>query len=359
MSPDTDGVKHMACAGIITFLHNNNYGSALQAYALQRTIRELGYECIHLDYKPDRIEKIRNLLLSGNSLKLVLEGIKKRVVMADQGGAQRKSKAIPAFYERRMLLSAPCRNQKELKEQSRCCDLLVCGSDQIWNPVWLNPAYFLTFAEKGKTKIAYAASLGVSRLPKKAKSRKIRRWTADFQAVSVREQEGADLLEQITGRKADVMPDPVCLLSVEEWNEIAGKAPAGAPYLLCYFIGENETYWERVREIQQETGLRVIILPVTAESYHKGYELLDGATPEEFLAAVCGASYFCTDSFHGLAFGTLFGVKTEPIKRYREDDPESKNSRVEHFLRLLKEKGTEELRLAGREWLRRTMNNEK
>ena len=44
----------MAGAGIITFLHNNNFGSALQAYALQRTIRELGLECEHLDYRPDR-----------------------------------------------------------------------------------------------------------------------------------------------------------------------------------------------------------------------------------------------------------------------------------------------------------------
>ena len=39
----------MKKVGIITFLHNDNYGSSLQAYALQRTIRELGYECIHLD----------------------------------------------------------------------------------------------------------------------------------------------------------------------------------------------------------------------------------------------------------------------------------------------------------------------
>jgi len=35
----------MAGAGIITFLHNDNFGSALQAYALQRTVRELGVEC--------------------------------------------------------------------------------------------------------------------------------------------------------------------------------------------------------------------------------------------------------------------------------------------------------------------------
>ena len=347
----------MAGIGIITFLHNDNYGSALQAYALQRTVRELGYECFHLDYQPDRTEKIRNLLASGNSPKLILEGIRKREVKSGQSGARRKGEEIPAFYRRRMRLSAPCRNRKELRERSRECSLLLCGSDQIWNPVWLNPAYFLTFAEKGTPKAAYAASLGVSRLPKAAKIRKIRRWTKDFRAVSVREQEGAELLEQMTGRKAEVTPDPVCLLSAAEWGEIAGKPPEGEPYLLCYFIGSNPDYWERVRALRQETGLRVLVMPVTAESYGSGYELLDGAGPEEFLAAVRNAACFCTDSFHGLAFATLFGVHTELIRRYRADDPESKNSRVDHFMRQAAEKGMDELRAAGREWLEKAIKN--
>ena len=345
----------MAGAGIITFLHNNNFGSALQAYALQRTVRELGYECRHLDYQPDRNEKIRNLLTCGNNPKLVLEGMRKREVLADQHGARIKRDAIPAFYERRMQLSRPCRNRKELHEESKNCDLLLCGSDQIWNPVWLNPAYFLTFADKHTPKIAYAASLGISSLPKPSKVRKIRRWTNDFRAISVREQEGADLLETMTGRKAAVMPDPVCLLTKEEWNEIAGKPPAGEAYLLCYFIGENPAYWEKVRLLQQETGLKVLVMPVTAESYRSGYEMLDGAGPEEFLSAVRYADCFCTDSFHGLVFGTIFGTRTEVIRRYREDDPESKNSRVDQFLRITAGKGIRELRETGRVWLQENL----
>lgn len=341
----------MSKIGIITFLHNDNFGSALQAYALQRTMRELGHDCVHLDYQPDRAEKIRNLLTSGNSPKLVLEGIRKREVRAGQDGAQRKSEAIPAFYRKRMKLTAPCRNRKELREKSRDCDLLLCGSDQIWNPVWLNPAYFLTFAGKGQTKAAYAASLGVSQLPKSAKVRKIRQWTKDFSVISVREQEGAELLKKMTGRQADVMPDPVCLLSPETWGEIAGKAPEGDPYLLCYFIGSNSAYWDRVRALQQETGLRVLVLPVTAESYQSDFELLDGAGPEAFLGAVKNAAFFCTDSFHGFVFGSLFDVKTEVLRRYREDDPESKNSRVDQFRRLAGNHGLDEIRDSGRKWL--------
>ena len=342
----------MARIGVITFLHNENYGSSLQAYALQRVIRELGHECVHLDYCPDRAEKIRNLLQCGNHPGLILEGMRKREVCSDQEGARRKSAAIPVFYRKNMELTAPCANRAQLAEQSRNLDLLVAGSDQIWNPVWLNPAYFLTFAGSETRKIAYAASLGVSELPKRGKIKKIRRWTKGFEAVSVREQEGAELLERMTGIRADVMPDPVCLLSAEEWNGIAGDPPGGEPYLLCYFIGESGQYWDRVRLIREETGLRVLVIPVTAESYRSGFELLEGAGPEEFVSAVRGAACLCTDSFHGLAFGTVFGVRTELLRRYSDDDPESKNSRVDHFLRLTKDQGTAALRLQGRNWLR-------
>ena len=72
----------MSSVGVMTFLHNDNYGSSLQAYALQQVIREMGHECEHIDYQPDKNEKIRNLLLSGNSPKLILEGIRKREVLA-------------------------------------------------------------------------------------------------------------------------------------------------------------------------------------------------------------------------------------------------------------------------------------
>ena len=246
----------MAKVGIITFLHNENYGSSLQAYALQSAVREAGHDCEHIDYMPDRKEKIRNLLCSGNDLKLIAEGLRKRSVRSAQQGAREKSGAIPAFYRERMKLGPACRNRAELRKQAEKYDILVCGSDQVWNPVWLNPAYFLTFAPEGTRKVAYAASLGIRTMPAARKVRKIRKWTEGFSAISVREEEGAELLEKMTGLKADVMPDPVCLLSREEWEEVAVPCGEG-PYLLCYFIGENESYWEKVRKLSAESGLPV------------------------------------------------------------------------------------------------------
>ncbi|MDO4484869.1 MAG: hypothetical protein Q4C54_10750 [Clostridia bacterium] len=64
--------------GIITFLHNRNYGSTLQAYALQRAINQMGCEAEHIDYHPDPVEKIINLLKGPNSPALVFEGIQKK-----------------------------------------------------------------------------------------------------------------------------------------------------------------------------------------------------------------------------------------------------------------------------------------
>ena len=189
-------------------------------------------------------------------------------------------------------------------------------------------------------------------MPAAGKVRKIRNWTKGFRAVSVREQEGAELLEQMTGIRADVMPDPVCLPERAEWEALAAPGPAGDPYILCYFIGENDEYAARVKKLQEETGLRVLDIPVNAGSYRSGRELLDGISPREFLGAVRNAAVLCTDSFHGLAFATIFGVKTELIRRYREDDPESKNSRVDHFLRLVNEKGSDRIREEGTAWLR-------
>ena len=168
--------------------------------------------------------------------------------------------------------------------------------------------------------------------------------------------QGADLLEQMTGIRADVMPDPVCLLDRAAWEETAAPGPEGEPYILCYFIGENEEYAFRVKQLQAETGLRVLDIPVNAASYRSGRELLDGIGPREFLGAVRNAAVLCTDSFHGLAFATIFGVRTELIRRYREDDPESKNIRVDHFLRLVNEKGMEQIREEGTAWLRNALS---
>ena len=59
--------------GILTWLHNGNYGSILQAYALQKALRNQGYQTENIDYAPSTVKKVENLIKNKNSLKLFLE----------------------------------------------------------------------------------------------------------------------------------------------------------------------------------------------------------------------------------------------------------------------------------------------
>lgn len=324
----------MARIGILTFLHNENYGSILQAWALQTALSKQGHEAIHLDYQPSKGEKVRNLLTSGNSPALIWEGIRKRQVRSNQPGARQKAEAFRAFAKEKLHCTAPCADKTALSRAASAFDILLCGSDQVWSPVWLNPAYFLDFAGN-KPRIAYAPSLGIQVAPAGAKAEKMRKLLAPFAVLSAREQEGADIIQQLTNRPVSVMPDPVCLLSKDAWQELASPYASDEPYNACYFIGSNPQYWERVKELAKRTGRKTVVIPVTEEAYHQPYEKAEGLSPEAWVGMLSGAEEVLTDSFHGTLFSAKLGTKVTVVPRDRADDPQSKNSRIINLLRLL------------------------
>lgn len=322
--------------GIMTFLHNDNYGSLLQAWALQEAVASLGYEACHLDYQPSQAEKARNLLRCGNSPALLLEGLRKRAVKAHQAGARGKSAALNTFRREQLRLTAPCRDRAALARASRGCDILLAGSDQIWSPVWLNPAYFLDFARPDQRRVAYAPSLGVSNPPRGRKARIMRQWLAPFASLSVREEEGAAILRQLTGREAAVLPDPVVLPDASSWRALAEKPAYEKPYLLCYFIGDSDAYWAEAARLAKQEGLATAVIPVTAQAWQQPCDwMAGGLSPQAWVGHLAGAARVVTDSFHGAAFAYLLGVPVTVLRRYREDDPASKNSRIDQLHRSL------------------------
>ena len=320
-------------AGMITFLRNGNYGSLLQAWALQQSVLALGWEAEFLDYAPGVGEKVRNLLRAGNSPKLLLEGIRKR--RTGSAAAAQRLAGLRAFRERELRLSAPCGNEEALRRAAADCDLLLCGSDQIWSPVWLNEAYFFAWAPPEKRRAAYACSLGVEEIRRRRNAEMMRQWIAPFAAVSVREEAGAKALRQLLPGRSDiaVMPDPVFLRTREQWLALAEKPRRKEAFLLCYFIGDRPDYWEKARSMAAEHGWRLVVSPVTAEACGviAGGAAQCGLSPEEWLGEIAGAAHVLTDSFHGAAFAALLGTPVTVLRRYRDGDPESKNSRLEQL----------------------------
>ena len=317
----------MTRIGMMTFLHNDNYGSILQAWALQRTLLDMGFDATHIDYAPSKQEKIRNLLMSGNSPKLILEGMRKKSATGKMHGG------FDEFRRDNVRTTAVCRDHAALAKAAADFDVLLCGSDQIWSPVWLNPAYFLDFSDKPK--VSYAPSLGVKDMPSRVKQRKIARLVKPFSAVSVREQEGAKLIERLTGHEPIVLPDPVMLVDKEKWQSVMDKNVPKEKYILCYFIGDNPSYWQTVAEIAQREQCAVCVIPRTEGARNAGYLLEENVPPQRWLGLINGAAHVVTDSFHGATFSAILNRKCTIVRRYREDDPESKNSRIDQLLRNL------------------------
>ena len=317
----------MTRIGMMTFLHNDNYGSILQAWALQRTLLDMGFDATHIDYAPNKQEKIRNLLLSGNSPKLILEGLRKKSATGKMHGG------FDEFRKANIRTTKPFRDHAALAKAAADFDVLLCGSDQIWSPVWLNPAYFLDFSDKPK--VSYAPSLGVKDMPARGKQRKIANLVKRFAAVSVREQEGAALIARMTGLEPVVLPDPVMLVPKEKWQSIMDKNVPQEKYILCYFIGDNPSYWQTVAEIAQREQCTVCVIPRTEGARNAGYLLEENVPPQRWLGLINGAAHVVTDSFHGATFSAILNRKCTIVRRYREDDPESKNSRIDQLLRNL------------------------
>lgn len=69
----------------------------------------------------------------------------------------------------------------------------------------------------------------------------IKEYTKDFYSISLRENNLVNSIQNFTGNKdICVMPDPVFLISADEWrNEILKKKIINDKYVLAYILGSD------------------------------------------------------------------------------------------------------------------------
>ena len=102
------------------------------------------------------------------------------------------------------ILTSRIENTKELILACNSFDLLICGSDQIWNPNWYNRFYFVDYDGVITRRISYAPSMGVNKIPSSIIP-SIKRGINKFDYISVREKRAAELLASYTNKKIDVV----------------------------------------------------------------------------------------------------------------------------------------------------------
>ena len=221
-----------------------------------------------------------------------------------------------------------------LKDIADEYDFFVVGSDQVWNPQWYPPNIFLDFVPREK-KIAYAASIGAPAIP--AHLREIfQSGISGFNYLSVREDDAIKIVHELTGRTPIVLPDPVLLLTAEEWFRIAQKPTwfkekYRRGFILTYYLRKLPP--PEVKILADKLNLPVINLLDTENFNH----FTTG--PAEFVWLMAHSSLTFTNSFHGVAFSILF--KRPFINREIENDKLG-NSMAARMKTLLKLFGLED-----------------
>ena len=303
----------MKTVGIITIHRIFNYGSVLQAYALQRVCEELGYRADIIDYDFPNEAHVNNpyavaaLDASPNEPRWIKLVFAKALI--------RQHRGIARFVQRYQHLSAKrYKSPDELNQDPPIYDVYITGSDQLWSPRHCNgdTAFMLSFAPDGATRISYAASFGSNEIPTEIKP-VFRNYLKYYKAISVRENSGQDLVKDLSGKDASVVLDPTLLLNAKQWNEIAvPQRLVKAKYILCYFLNYSFNAFpyvdELAKHIRRQTSydiVRVARPPHRLQLLNTKYKV--GASPQEFLALVRDAEIVLTTSFHGTAFAINFG----------------------------------------------------
>lgn len=295
--------------GIITLNGNKNYGNKLQNYALKTTLEKLNCDTDTLWLETNKEKTIRYI---------------KEIIKFTLMHTQYKREKIFKQFNKDYL------NVKYTKLDKKINNLynyFIVGSDQVWN--WsfdVNfDTYFAKFSSKEKN-ISYAASFGLDYIKDDLKDT-YKNGLNNFNYISVREDRGKELVEELTVRKdAEVVLDPTMLLTEEEWEKIIKKPKKliSKKYILTYFLGELSTErQEEIKRIAKENNCDIIdALDKKGDFYTIG--------PSEFLYLEKNAFLICTDSFHSCVFALIFN---RPFVIFDREDKEIKmNSRIETLL---------------------------
>lgn len=147
----------------------------------------------------------------------------------------------------------------------------------------------------------------------------MKKYLSSISNISVREYEGIEFVEKLTGKKAIQLIDPTFLLSREDWEEITFAPQIKGKYMLLYIMQQDEEMYSYAKRLKERLGLQLV--EISRYGYKPDFvdiSLID-IGPSEFIGLFKNADYICTNSYHGFVFSILFEKMfcLIPCKRFR------------------------------------------
>ena len=311
--------------GIITMV-SDNYGNRLQNYALQQTMKKIGAE----------VETFHNpFLLNYSEWKHILKKPIKAIVYSltkKRRGMFERECTFEKFNREYITWSKFwLNNPRHLAQIDSNYDRVISGSDQVWNPESCNidGRYFGTFVPSEK-RFSYAASFGLTTIPAERKN-EWAEYLNGMNKISVREEAGKHIVQELTQRVCEKHLDPTLLLDVSEWRKIEhkpSKVDLTRRYVLTYFLGEPSGEQQRyIQKMAQKRNCEIL------ELNNVNIPALYNCGPKEFLYLIDHAECIFTDSFHGTVFSILFQKQFKVFERNGLEN--SMSSRIDSLLDML------------------------
>lgn len=299
--------------GILTFHRTSNYGTVLQAQATVIALQQMGVNAEIIDYRPEYNEKTLRVrkLSQARTIKTALSVLLNRFIYGKQ--IVKRLQNFQEYIDTLKVSRQAVYTEKDVCEITQDYDIILSGSDQLWNEriTGEDMTYFFPFEHPYK--ISYASSFGVSEISENRK-KEIEPLLSSFRYLSVREKTAQTMLEQFLqqskGEVACVI-DPTLLVNKRTWLDQASNSftPPKGGYILTYYMIETPILRAITNELRKKTGLPVINLKPSKRQIllHEGLNMM-WAGPREFLSCYAGAKYVVTNSFHGTAFAINFEV---------------------------------------------------
>ncbi len=284
--------------GIVTCSKESNYGACLQAFATQQVLYNNGYDAEILNYSlepevsytPFKQSSIRSL-----GARLLFYSLRKKQYLA-----------FEEFHESMKFSSNRLRNANDYFIAKDNYDILLVGSDQVWNP-YLGfdlDLSLLRFYDDGPSRISYATSFGVTELPEELEN-KYASALRKFDFISTREEQGSAIIEKLLDRRPKVVLDPTMLITADEWEIHAKHYDNEERYVLIYDQNHSQELIPIAKKIAKSKYIKIFVLSAI---FYRNSEFfnLQGIAPDLFLDIVRKAEYVVTDSFHGAVFSIIF-----------------------------------------------------
>lgn len=302
---------------IMTQPLGRNYGGMMQAYALQKVLKDMGHEVVTINHHAPSKGAVYSLARLGFRLLKKVTGERKQPVNFEKHYSY-IFQDTQAFVDQHITQSEYIDNDADLKAHfdKNSYDAVIVGSDQTWRPMYSPNIYnyYLDFLEHDTKikKIAYASSFGVDTWEYSAEqTHRCAELAKLFDAISVREQSGMELCEKYLGVESECVLDPTLLLDKEDYLALIGDRYKGArgEGVFTYFLDTNEEKESAAEQLAEklDTFTYKSQAKVSLSAQSSG-NVDDYRMPpvEEWLASFANADFVLTDSFHGTVFSIIF-----------------------------------------------------